>query len=103
MPEVPKGMHAELEFSEKGILDWEYKEDGEFGMKYFLPIVLFKHPSLESLSSSGDSIRWATKCQAGEALYNIVKEGIDSLRQEVFGRKWKLSRSLTGAYNLDQM
>jgi len=101
MPEVPKGMHAELEFSETGDLEWEHKEDGEYGLKYFIPIVLFKHPSIESLSSSGSAIRWATKCNAGETLFNIVVEGTP-LRKEIFGKTWKLERSLTGGYRLNQ-
>jgi hypothetical protein len=42
MPEVPKGEHAELMFSETGDLTWEYKEDGEYGMKRFTPIVLHR-------------------------------------------------------------
>lgn len=105
MPEVPKGMYAELEFSESGDLEWEHKEDGEYGLKYFIPIVLFKHPSLESLSASGDVIRWATKCNAAETLFNIVTKGTatsDSLRKEIFGKTWKLERSLTGGYRLNQ-
>ena len=103
MPEVPKGMHAELMFSEKGDLEWEFKEDGEYGMKYFIPIVLFSHPSVESLSSSGANMHWATKCDAGKQLSQVVLEGIDSLKTEIFGKKWKLTRGLTGAYRLDQL
>jgi len=103
MPEVPKGMHAELKFSEQGELEWEFKEDGEYGMKYFIPIVLFKHPSVESLSSSGIAMHWATKCEAGKQITNIVTEGIgENLRKEVFSNKWKLMRSLTGAYRIEQ-
>jgi len=103
MPEVPKGEYAELMFSEKGDLEWEYKEDGDYGMKYFIPIVLFKHPSVESLTSSGVSMHWATKCDAGKTLSQVVLEGAEGLSKEIFGQKWKLTRGLTGAYRLDQL
>jgi len=103
MVEVPKGEHAELEFSKDGKDIWEYKEDGDYGMKYFIPLILFKHPSYESISSSGLEIVWASKAQAAEALYNIVLDAENDLHKEIFGRKWKLIRNLTGSYNLKQL
>jgi len=103
MPEVPKGEHAELTFSETGELTWEYKEDGEFGMKWFLPIVLFSHPSLESLPSSGSAMHWVTKSEAGEQVYNVVCDAENNLRKEIFVGKFKLTRSITGSYRLDHL
>ena len=105
MPEVPKGEYAELMFSEKD-LEWEYKEDGDYGLKWFIPIVLLTHPSVESLSSSGSLMYWVTKAGAAEQLYNLVCgdaiPGDGALRKEIFGKKWKLKRSVTGSYRLDQ-
>ncbi len=105
LPEVPKGESAELMFSEKGDLEWDYKEDGEYGLKWFIPIVLYNHPSVESLPSSGSDMHWVTKAEAGEQLYNLVCgdaiPGDASLRKEIFGKKWKLTRSVTGSYRLD--
>ena len=103
LPEVPKGESAELMFSEKGDLEWDYKEDGEYGLKWFIPIVLYNHPSVESLPSSGSEMHWVTKSEAGEQLYNVVTESIEApgLKKEIFGKKWKLTRSITGSYRLD--
>jgi len=107
MPEVPKGEHAELMFSEKGDLEWDYQEDGEYGLKFFIPIVLLSHPSVESLTSSGSSMHWVSKAVAAEQLYNLVCgdaiPGDDGIRKEIFGKKWKLTRSITGSYRLDQI
>ena len=105
MPEVPKGQYAELMFSETGDLTWTHKEDGEYGEKYWLPIVLLSHPSVESLSSSGSEMYWVTKADAAEQLYNVVVKNIDAptLKKEIFGKKWKLTRSITGSYRLDQI
>ena len=104
MPEVPKGEYAELRFSEKGDLTWEHKEDGEYGMKFFIPIVLLTHPSVESLPSSGSSMHWVSKAEAAEQLYNVVTESIEApnLKKEIFDKKWKLTRSITGSFRLDQ-
>ena len=104
MPEVPKSEYAELKFSETGELMWEHKEDGEYGMKFFIPIVLLTHPSVESLPASGSAMHWVSKAEAAEQLYNVVTENIDApnLKKEIFGKKWKLTRSITGSYRLDQ-
>ena len=104
MPEVPKGEYAELRFSETGDLTWEHKEEGEYGMKFFIPIVLLTHPSVESLPSSGSSMHWVSKAEAAEQLYNVVTESIEApnLKKEIFDKKWKLTRSITGSYRLDQ-
>jgi len=107
MPEVPKGEYAELKFSESGDLEWEHKEDGEYGLKFFIPIVLLSHPSVESLPSSGSAMHWVSKAEAAEQCYNVVCNGLDGgngkLKQEIFGKKWKLTRSITGSYRLDQI
>ena len=109
MPEVPKGEYAELTFSNESHkthdLMWEHKEDGEYGMKFFIPIVLLTHPSVESLPSSGSSMHWVSKAEAAEQIYNVVMESIDApgLKKEIFGKKWKLTRSITGSYRLDQI
>jgi len=106
MPEVPKGEYAELRFSENGDLTWEHKEDGEYGMKFFVPIFLLSHPSVESLPSSGSamSMHWVSKSEAAEQIYKVVTESIEApgLKKEIFGNKWKLTRSITGSYRLDQ-
>jgi hypothetical protein len=105
MPEVPKGEHAELRFSEKGDLMWEHKEDGEYGMKFFIPIVLLTHPSVESLPSSGSAMHWVSKADAASQLYMVVTESMEApgLKKEIFDKKWKLTRSITGSYRLDQI
>ena len=109
MPEVPKGEYAELRFSENGDLTWEHKEDGEYGMKFFVPIFLLSHPSVESLPSSGSamSMHWVSKSEAAEQLHNVVCNGLDGgngkLRKEIFDMKWKLTRSITGSYRLDHL
>jgi len=108
MPEVPKGEHAELRFSDTvktGDLFWEHKEDGEYGLKFFIPIVLLTHPSVESIPSSGSAMHWVSKAEAAEQLYNVVTESIEApnLRKEIFDKKWKLTRSITGSYRLDQV
>ena len=103
LPEVPKGEYAELMFSEKGDLEWEYKEDGDYGMKWFLPIIVYRHPSIESLPSSGSAMHWVTKSEAGEQVYNVVCDAENNLRKEIFVGKFKLTRSITGSYRLDQL
>ena len=107
MPEVPKGEYAELMFSEKGDLEWDYQEDGEYGLKFYIPIVLLSHPSVESLPSSGSAMHWVSKAEAAEQLHNVVIGGLDGgngkLKKEIFDKKWKLTRSITGSYRLDQL
>jgi len=106
MPEVPKGEHAELMFSNEGDLTWEHKEDGEYGMKRFTPIVLLLHPSVESLPSSGIAMHWVSRCGAADQLHAVVLNGLDandSMRKEIFKNKWKLIRSITGSYRLEQI
>ena len=104
IPEVPKGEYAELTFSNEGELMWEHKEDGDYGMKFFIPIVLLSHPSVESLPSSGSAMHWVSKADAASQIYMVVTESMDApnLKKEIFGKKWKLTRSITGSYRLDQ-
>ena len=106
MPEVPKGEHAALKFSETSDLTWEHKEHDEYGDKYFLPIILFSHPSIESLPKTGSTMLWIRKSQSAEQVYNVVTNSsadVPKLRKEIFGNMWKLTRNETGSYRLDQV
>ena len=105
MPEVPKGEHAELKFSDKGDLVWEQKEHDEYGEKYFLPIILFSHPSIESLPKAGSHMLWVSKSYCAQEIYKVVcgnPMSVDELRKEIFGSKWILTRNETGSYRIDQ-
>jgi len=106
MPEVPKGEHAELKFSEvSDNLTWECKDHDEYGEKYFLPIILFSHPNIESLPKTGSAMLWVSKSQCAEQVYKIVTNtvgDVPKLRKEIFGSMWKLTRNETGSYRLDQ-
>ena len=49
-------------------------------------------------------MHWVSKAEAAEQLYNVVTESIEApgLKKEIFDKKWKLTRSITGSYRLDQ-
>jgi len=52
-------------------------------------------------------MHWVSKAVAAEQIYNVVIGGLDggngNLKKEIFDKKWKLTRSITGSYRLDQL
>ena len=66
MSEVPKGQTATFKLGKPE--DWVI-EDTEWGEKYTIPIVLFSHPSFESIPKKGIPMQWQSKSVAAKSLY----------------------------------
>ena len=75
MSEVPKGQTATFKLGEPE--DWSIEET-EWGEKYTIPIVLFSHPSFESIPKKGIPMMWQSKSVAAKSLYYWMynEEGI---------------------------
>ena len=105
MKEVPAGTEAIFRFKElPEIVDTE-----QYGEKYSLPITLFQHPSYESLPKAGIEMKWESKANACQALYNYIYDAPDVMKEfdwdvsKEFTKSWKLHRFETGGYQLEQM
>jgi hypothetical protein len=104
MREVPPGEHALIKIGNWN--DWEVV-DTEWGEKYSFPIVLLQHPSYESISKKG--IEWQSKSVAAKGLWNYIYDSDTKVREfdwdvnSMFKGNWKLHRTETGTYQLEQM
>tara|TARA_Y100001963_G_scaffold50483_1_gene70643 strand:+ start:276 stop:632 length:357 start_codon:yes stop_codon:yes gene_type:complete len=77
MPEVPKGETATFKLGKPE--DWVI-EDTEWGEKFTIPIVLFSHPSFESISKKGIPMQWQSKSVAAKSLYYWMYNEEDVLK-----------------------
>jgi hypothetical protein len=108
MREVPPGETATLKLANWS--EWELKET-EYGVKYCIPIILFSHPSYESIPSKGMKCDWLSKSIAAKSFFDwIFEDGLpdhpktfDFDIDKELQSKWKLSRLETGGYRIEQL
>ena len=109
MREVPPGEHATFKVANWS--EWEIKET-EYGSKYCIPVILFSHPSYDSIPSSGLKLDWMSKSVAARKMFEWLwpngdpHEGVrtfDFDLEKEFKKKWKLSRHETGGYGIEQL
>ena len=104
MREVPPGSHAVISFTGK-----MSAVDTEWGEKCSFHVTLFSHPSYESIPAKGIEMKWESKANAAQALYNYIYDAPDVMKEfdwdvdKEFTKKWKLHRFETGGYQLEQM
>jgi hypothetical protein len=104
MKEVPIGQHAELKFS--GGMEMI---ETEWGDKASLHILLFSHPSYESLPKEGYETVWESKSECALQVLHAVTEygnakgGNNDLDKALKNNKWKLTRTQEGTYFLDEL
>ena len=103
MKEVPAGQEAVFSF--RG--DPELVET-EYGEKFSFPITLFSHPSYESIPSKGIEMTWESKSVAALNLFAYIYQTDGEIRtfdwdaEAEFKGKWKLHRTDSGTYQLEQ-
>ena len=96
MREVPPGKTAVIQFNGKmSIVDTEWGEK----MKY--PILLYSHPSYESISKEGIETVWQSNSPASRDLAAALEQGIKELSEAFHKNKWELTRTEEGTYFLD--
>ena len=108
MREVPPGETATIKLA--SFAKWEIKET-EYGDKYCIPVILFSHPSYDSIPSKGLSMDWVSKSIAAKSLFNwVFEDGLpehpktfDFDIEKEFTAKWKLTRLETGGYRIEQL
>jgi len=98
MREVPPGQTAVIKFNGK-----TEKVDTDWGDKFSFPILIFSHPSYESIPKEGIESVWQSKSQASENLFNALESGIDNLTKAFNEDRWELIRSQEGVYFLQQL
>jgi hypothetical protein len=98
MREVPAGQTAVIKFNGKC-----EKVDTDWGDKFSYPILIFSHPSYESIPSEGIESTWQSKSQASENLFTALSQGIKELTKAFEKENWELIRSQEGVYFLQQL
>ena len=106
MREVPLGEHAV--FKLQPFDTWSIK-DTEYGEKYCLPVILFTHPSYDSIPSKGMKVDWYSKSKAAHDVFYWIYDELLKVKtfdfdiEKEIGKKWKLTRFETGAYKVEQL
>ncbi len=98
MREVPPGETAVIKFNgnaEKVETDW--------GDKFSYKILIFSHPSYDSIPKEGIESVWQSKSQAAENLMTALEQGIPFLSKSFAKDKWELIRTQEGVYFLQQL
>ena len=98
MREVPPGQTAVIKFNGKA-----EKVDTDWGDKFSYPILIYSHPSYESIPKEGIESVWQSKSQASENLFSALESGIDNLTKAFNEARWELIRSQEGVYFLQQL
>jgi len=98
MREVPAGQTAVIQFNGKC-----EKVDTDWGDKFSFKILIFSHPSYESIPKEGIESTWQSKSQASENLYTALESGIKELTRAFEEERWELIRSQEGVYFLQQI
>ena len=111
MREVPQGEHAVIKFTaEPTVIETDW------GQKLSFPILLFQHPSYQSLSKLGLETSWETKCSCAYQVWSALdigaetqhKDGYDpkaygKFKKSYLESKWKITRTEEGTYFLDEL
>jgi hypothetical protein len=98
MREVPPGQTAMIKFNGKA-----EKVETDWGDKFSYKIIIFSHPSYESIPKEGIESVWQSKSQASENLFAALESGVDNLTKAFAEDKWELIRSQEGVYFLQQV
>ena len=98
MREVPPGETAMIKFNGKA-----EKVETDWGDKFSYPILIFSHPSYESIPKDGVESTWQSKSQAAENLMTALSSGQKELTKAYEEEKWELIRSQEGVYFLQQL
>ena len=98
MREVPPGETAMIKFNGKA-----EKVETDWGDKFSYKIIIFSHPSYDSIPKEGIDSVWQSKSQASENLYSALESGIKELTKAYEEEKWELIRSQEGVYFLQQV
>ena len=98
MREVPPGETAMIKFNGKA-----EKVETDWGDKFSYKIIIFSHPSYDSIPKEGIDSVWQSKSQASENLYSALESGIKELTKAYEEEKWELIRSQEGVYFLQQI
>jgi len=98
MREVPPGQTAVIKFNGKA-----EKVDTDWGDKFSYKIIIFSHPSYESIPKEGIESVWQSKSQASENLFSALESGVDNLTKAFNEDRWELIRSQEGVYFLQQL
>ena len=98
MREVPPGETAVIKFNGEAqqiLTDW--------GDKFSFKILIFSHPSYDSIPKSGIESTWQSKSQEAEKLLKSLEQGQKMLTKAFEEDKWELIRSPEGTYFLQQL
>ena len=98
MREVPPGQTAVIKFNGKA-----EKVETDWGDKFSYQILIYSHPSYESIPNAGIESVWQSKSQASENLFTALSQGIKELTKAYEEEKWELIRSQEGVYFLQQL
>ena len=98
MREVSPGETAMIKFNGKA-----EKVETDWGDKFSYKIIIFSHPSYDSIPKEGIDSVWQSKSQASENLYTALESGIKELTKAYEEEKWELIRSPEGVYFLQQV
>jgi len=98
MREVPPGETAMIKFNGKA-----EKVETDWGDKFSYKIIIFSHPSYDSIPKEGIDSVWQSKSQASENLYSALESGIKELTKAYEEENWELIRSPEGVYFLQQV
>jgi hypothetical protein len=98
MREVPPGSTAVIQFNGKA-----EKVETDWGDKFSYPIIIYSHPSYESIPKAGIESVWQSKSQASENLFTALSQGIKELSVAFDVGRWELIRSQEGVYFLQQL
>ena len=98
MREVPPGQTAVIKFNGKA-----EKVETDWGDKFSYKILIFSHPSYDSIPKEGIESTWQSKSQAAENLMKALESGIKELTKSFTEDKWELIRSQEGVYFLQQL
>ena len=98
MREVPPGETAMIKFNGKA-----EKVETDCGDKFSYKIIIFSHPSYDSIPKEGIDSVWQSKSQAAENLMTALESGMKELIKAYEEEKWELIRSQEGVYFLQQI
>ena len=98
MREVPPGQTAVIKFNGKA-----EKVETDWGDKFSYKILIYSHPSYDSIPKEGIESTWQSKSQAAENLMKALESGIKELTKSFTEDKWELIRSQEGVYFLQQL
>jgi len=98
MREVPAGQTAVIKFNGKA-----EKVETDWGDKFSYKILIYSHPSYDSIPKEGIESTWQSKSQASENLFTALSQGIKALTKAFEEERWELIRSQEGVYFLQQL